>query len=171
MTSGKERYILAALYKYYDECILKNERKENNKIDNMVYIPYTNLKEPNLPGRIHMTKFEVIAYETENGDNPVEKFLDKLNPKMRAKIFGMLVILQEKGNQLREPYSKHVEDGIFELRCKFGSDITRVMYFFFDRGKIILINGFVKKTQKTPVAEIQLAKARRADYMERMKKL
>ena len=43
-----------------------------------------------------MTKFEVIAYETENGDNPVEKFLDKLNPKMRAKIFGMLVILQEK---------------------------------------------------------------------------
>lgn len=36
----KERYILAALYKYYDECILKNERKENNKIDNMVYIPY-----------------------------------------------------------------------------------------------------------------------------------
>ena len=60
-----------------------------------------------------MTKFEVIAYETENGDNPVEKFLDKLNPKMRAKIFGMFVILQEK----------------------------------------------------------QLAKARRADYMERMKKL
>ena len=45
------------------------------------------------------------------------------------------------------------------------------MYFFFDRGKIILTNGFVKKTQKTPVAEIQLAKARRADYMERMKKL
>ena len=33
-----------------------------------------------------MTKFEVIEYETEDGDNPVEKFLDKLNPKMRAKI-------------------------------------------------------------------------------------
>ena len=46
----------------------------------------------------------------------------------------MLVILQEKGNQLREPYSKHVEDGIFELRCKFGSDITRVMYFFLIEG-------------------------------------
>ena len=126
-----------------------------------------------------MTKFEVIAYETEVGDNPVEKFLDKLDPKMRAKIFGMLVILQEKGNQLREPYSKHIEDdifehlddGIFELRCKFGSDITRVMYFFFAEGKIILTNGFVKKTQKTPVAEIQLAKVRREDYMERMKKV
>lgn len=95
-----------------------------------------------------MTKFEVIAYETENGDNPVEKFLDKLNPKMRAKIFGMLVILQEKGNQLREPYSKHVEDGIFELRCKFGSDITRVMYFFFDRGKLYLQMDLLRRHKK-----------------------
>ncbi len=31
---------------------------------------------------------------------------------------------------LREPYSKHLDDGIFELRCKFGSGITRVLYFF-----------------------------------------
>ncbi len=45
------------------------------------------------------------------------------------------------------------------------------MYFFFAEGKIILTNGFVKKTQKAPVAEIQLAKVRREDYMERMKKV
>ena len=113
-----------------------------------------------------MTEFEVIAYETKNGDNPVEELLDTLNPKMKAKIFGMLVILQEKGNRLREPYSKHVEDGIFELWCKFGSDITRVMYFFFDRGKIILTNGFVKKTQKTPKKEIERAEAIRKEYFK-----
>ena len=57
---------------------------------------------------------------------------------------------------LREPYSKHLDDGIFELRCKFGSDITRVLYFFYYEGKIILTNGFVKKTQKTPKEEIQI---------------
>lgn len=95
-----------------------------------------------------MTKFEVIAYETEVGDNPVEKFLDKFDPKMRAKIFGMLVILQEKGNQLREPYSKHIEDGIFELRCKFGSDITRVMYFFFAKGKLYLQMDLSRRHKK-----------------------
>ncbi|MFQ9111530.1 MULTISPECIES: type II toxin-antitoxin system RelE/ParE family toxin [Butyribacter] len=39
-------------------------------------------------------------------------------------------IIFKKGNMLRQPYSKHLEDGIFELRCKFGSDITRVLYFF-----------------------------------------
>ena len=56
------------------------------------------------------------------------------------------LIAYEKGNMLREPYSKHLDDGIFELRCKFGSDITRVLYFFYYEGKIILTNGFVKKT-------------------------
>ena len=95
-----------------------------------------------------MTEFRLIAYEKENGEVPVEEFLDSVNPKMRAKIFGLLRILQEKGNMLREPYSKHLDDEIFELRCKFGSDITRVLYFFYYEGTIILTNGFVKKHRK-----------------------
>ena len=111
-----------------------------------------------------MIEFKLIAYEKENGEVPVEEFLDSVNPKMRAKIFGLLGILQEKGNMLREPYSKHLEDGIFELRCKFGSDITRVLYFFYYEGKIILTNGFVKKTQKTPLKEILKAEEIRKEY-------
>ena len=117
-----------------------------------------------------MTEFELIAYETTDGEIPVEEFLDSVNPKMRAKIFGLMGILQEKGNTLREPYSKYLDDGIFELRCKFGSDITRVLYFFYYERKIIMTNGFVKKTNKTPKEEIQLAKERRRDFIERMMK-
>ena len=109
-------------------------------------------------------------YEKENGEVPVEEFLDSINPKMRAKLYGLMGILQEKGNMLREPYSKHLDDGIFELRCQFGNDITRILYFFFYEGKIIMTNGFVKKTQKTPKEEIQLAKERRKDFIERMMK-
>lgn len=89
---------------------------------------------------------------------------------MRAKIYGMMEILLEKGNMLREPYSKHLEDGIFELRCKFGSDITRVLYFFYYEGEIVTTNGFVKKTQKTPKEEIKIAKDRRKDFIERVTK-
>ena len=117
-----------------------------------------------------MTEFKLIAYEKENGEVPVEEFLDSVNPKMRAKIFGLLGILQEKGNMLREPYSKHLDDGIFELRGKVGSDISRVLYFFYYDGKIILTNGFVKKTQKTPKVEIERAKTYRDDYIERCDK-
>lgn len=59
----------------------------------------------------------------------------------------------------------------FTIRCKVGNNITRVLYFFYFEGKIILTNGFVKKTQKTPPDEIKLAKERRADFKERMGKL
>ena len=76
-------------------------------------------------------------------------------------------LLEEKGNQLREPYSKPLGDGIFELRAKIGTDISRVLYFFYYQGRIILTHGFVKKTQKTPPSEIKKAKQYRTDFMER----
>lgn len=117
-----------------------------------------------------MISYEVLFYEKENGECPVEEFLSSLDIKMRVKMIGLLEILEEKGNMLREPYSKHLEDGIFEIRCKVGNNITRVLYFFYYEGKIILTNGFIKKTQKTPSAEITLAKNRRKDYIERMGK-
>lgn len=95
-----------------------------------------------------MTNYTVLPYQEVNGDIPIKNFLNSLDIKMRAKIYGMIEILQEKGNQLREPYSKHLDDGIFELRCKVGSNITRVLYFFYYKGQIILTNGFVKKNSK-----------------------
>jgi phage-related protein len=76
-------------------------------------------------------------------------------------------IVREKGFQTRMPYSEELEDGIFELRAKVGSDISRVLYFFVVGQKIILTNGFIKKTQKTPKSEIELAKKYRADYLSR----
>ena len=63
-----------------------------------------------------------------------------------------------------------IEDGIIEIRCKVGNNISRVLYFFYFEGKIILTNGFVKKTQKTPTEEIKLAKKYRADFKERIGK-
>lgn len=116
----------------------------------------------------YMIKFEVVFYEEENEDCPVEEFINSLDTKMRAKMVGLLEMLEEKDNQLREPYSKMLDDGIFEIRCTVGNNITRVVYFFYYEGKIILTNGFIKKTQKTPSGQIKLAKRRRADFQERM---
>ena len=63
-----------------------------------------------------------------------------------------------------------MEDGIFELRCKLGSNITRALYFFYVGKRIVVTNGFVKKTQKTPPGEIKLAKDRRKDWIERQER-
>ena len=117
-----------------------------------------------------MKKYEVIFYEKQNGECPVEDFLDSLDKKMRAKLTGLLTILEEYGNLLREPYSKPLGDGIFELRGQVGNDISRILYFFYFEGKIIITNGFIKKTQKTPKNEIEKAKQFRKDFVERWAK-
>ena len=114
-----------------------------------------------------MAEFEVIFYEKENGECPAEEFILSLDVKMRAKMLGLLELLEEKGTQLREPYSKPIDDGIFEIRCKIGNNISRVLYFFYYEGKIILTNGFIKKT---PSKEIKCAKKYRVDFKERMGK-
>ena len=111
--------------------------------------------------------FEVGFYEQENGIVPMNAFLDNLDPKMRVKAIGALDLLAEFGNNLREPYSKALGDGLFELRIKFSSDISRIFYFFVVDNRIILTNGFIKKTQKTPKREIALARKYKTDYDRR----
>jgi phage-related protein len=114
--------------------------------------------------------FDVDYYMLPNGDKPVKQFLDGLDMKIRVKALGSIDILAEFGNTLREPYSKAIGKGLFELRIKFVGDITRIFYFFVVDNKIILTNGFVKKTRQTPPGEIALAMKYKADYEGRMAK-
>lgn len=115
-----------------------------------------------------MEEFIVEFYEKSDGSHPAEDFIRSLDKKMMARMYGIIGILEQKGNSLREPYSKHIEDGIFEMRAKAGSDISRVLYFFYIGRRIILTNGFIKKTQKTPKAEIELAKKYRKEFIQRL---
>ena len=110
--------------------------------------------------------FQIEFYETEKGIQPAKEFLLSLDTKMRAKMVNTISILQDNGYELREPYSKYLSEGIFELRSRVGSDITRVLYFFYVDSRIVLTNGFIKKTNKTPIKEIEKAKKYRADYLK-----
>ena len=111
--------------------------------------------------------FQIEFYETEQGIQPAKDFLLSLDTKMRAKMVNTISILQDNGYALREPYSKYLSEGIFELRARVGSDITRVLYFFYVDSRIVLTNGFIKKTNKTPIKEIEKAKKYRTDYLKR----
>lgn len=112
---------------------------------------------------------EIEFYNTIDGRCPVEEYLDSLNPKLLAKTIRTIDLLENNGTSLRAPYSKLIGNGMFELRTKQGSDITRIMYFFFIGNKAVLTNGFTKKTQRTPKSEIELAKKYKADYERRQK--
>ncbi len=116
-----------------------------------------------------MSKFYVEFYKTDDGGKPVRDFLLSQDVKMKAKLLGLINLLEEYGTQLREPYSAPIDDGIFELRCKQGSNISRVLYFFYYDKRIVLTNGFIKKSQKTPTYEIEKAKLFRKRFIERMK--
>lgn len=113
--------------------------------------------------------FEVIFYEKADKTKPVADFLRTLDVKMKVKALREIQLLQECGNELREPYSKYIQDGIYELRIKQGSNISRIFYFFFVDKNIVLTNGFVKKTQKTPSAELKKAIDYKHDYERRMR--
>lgn len=111
--------------------------------------------------------FNVDYCDDDDGRKPAEEFIDGLGPKMKAKVFGRIELLEEYGNRLGMPYARHLEDGIWELRTVQGTDITRVMYFFVIRERVLLTHGFIKKTQKTPQREIDRAKRIRASWKER----
>ena len=112
-----------------------------------------------------MENFTVEFFEKEDGTFPAEEFILAQDLKMRAKIFRMVELLELKGNDLREPYSKKIAEDIYELRVKQGTDITRILYFFVAGKKIILTNGFVKKSDKTPKNEIEKAIKYKEEYI------
>lgn len=111
---------------------------------------------------------KIKFYRAQDGKIPVKEFLDSLDIKMRLKMLRSIQALQDMGVSLRMPLSEALEDGIFELRAKVGTNISRVMYFFIVGDQAVLTHGFIKKTQKTPPREIERAKKIREDYMNRL---
>jgi len=70
--------------------------------------------------------------------------------------------LKNHGPALREPYVKPIKGnknkGIYELRIKFATDISRIFYFSFQVNKFVLLNGFIKKSNNTPERELERAR-------------
>ncbi len=112
-------------------------------------------------------EFEVIPYDKPDGRYPVYELIEELPEKLYAKTLRDLELLATGGNLPQGELVKHLDDGIFEMRTRHSSNIVRVLYFFMVGKKIILTNGFVKKTQKTPRKEIDLAKKYREEYLSR----
>ena len=86
----------------------------------------------------------------------VEKFLESLNPKELAKAIRTIELLEEFGNDLSMPHSRHLTDGLLELRIR-GTRELRIFYCF-HRNKVFLLHAFIKKQQKTPDKEIARAR-------------
>ena len=92
-------------------------------------------------------------YLDARGRNPVEEFIQSLTAGDQALVRARIDFLGEVGNQAREPHSKSLGKGLFELRIKS----SRIFYCFKPGGVIVLLHGFGKKSQKTPQREMETA--------------
>ena len=107
-------------------------------------------------------EFKVVFYRDNKGNNPVEKFLLGLvttNKILFNKTTNGIEKLRYRAYH-REPLSKYLEPGLWELRIRAGTDILRIVYTFRKGQIIILLHVFIKKQQKTPARELELAKKR-----------
>lgn len=112
-----------------------------------------------------MERFECLYYKTKGGHNPVKSFVDGLSFKTQRKFFVKIGWLEEYGPRLVDPHAKKLGRDLYELRFEGEDGAVRIIYFFYIGRKIILVNGFKKKTQKAPRREIELAESRIEDFL------
>lgn len=97
------------------------------------------------------------------------EFYNHQTKKVQERIIWTIRVIRDI-QVVPEKYLKHIDDGIYEIRISSGNNIFRI-FCFFDEGKlVILLNGFQKKTQKTPIKEIERAKKLKTQYYEDKKK-
>ena len=109
---------------------------------------------------------EVIAYQ-----NHFQDFLDEQPEKVQDKIFKIIEAI-ETLERVPKNYLKQITGtkGLYEARIQLGSNIWRVFCFFDNDKLVILLNGFQKKTQKTPKNEIEKAKKLMTNYYNEKEK-
>ncbi|MBT3250072.1 MAG: type II toxin-antitoxin system RelE/ParE family toxin [Candidatus Pacebacteria bacterium] len=92
-----------------------------------------------------------------------QKEFKKLSKNIRAKIDSRVMILSRDG-KLIDPFGKKIDDKLFEIRVKVGSQ-WRVLYAYIWDNHVILLSVFQKKTNKTPSREIVKARKRLEEYL------
>ena len=109
-------------------------------------------------------------YRTESGKCPVEEFLDSLSDKHTRKVTWVLRLV-ERMDRVPEQYLKKLvgTDHLWEIKAQFGGNSYRLLGFYDGAVLMVLTSGFSKKQQKTPIREIELAEARRLNYLRRKK--
>ena len=118
--------------------------------------------------RIWMEKPKFISYTRPNGHNEFEEFYNSLPVKDRNKLRATIEMIEEAGIQaaIQLEWIKKLDSEINEIRSKVSSNIQRALYFHVKNNQYIITHGFTKKTQKTPIKEIERAKQIKREFEE-----
>lgn len=116
--------------------------------------------------------YEIIFYEDGNGYSEIAEYIKELEKKSKSskearvnfnKIVAYFDLLQEIGTRVGEPVTKHLAGEIWELRPLKN----RFLYAYYKDETFVILHHFIKKTPKTPIRELEQAKRKLKDFMER----
>ena len=116
--------------------------------------------------------YEVEFYRDQNGKSEIVEYLDELKEKgetskservNRDKILAYIIALKQYGTRIGQPIVKHIDGSIWELR----PHANRIFFFYWKDNKFVLLHHFIKKTRKTPQREIEQARTKMKDFIER----
>jgi phage-related protein len=106
---------------------------------------------------------KVGFFKTQSGNEPVRECLKELT-KEDCKIIGTDILTMQYAWPIGKPLVDNLGDGIWEVRSRLDHRIARTLFAMVDQ-EIVLLHGFIKKQQKTPQDELELAKKRKKQYL------
>jgi len=105
-----------------------------------------------------------MNWSVETLNEAVDAELEMLDPSFKAKFLHIAEMLESLGpHKVREPYIKHLENKLWEIRMKARPGIARAIYITAKGQRIIVLHAFIKKTQKTPRAALEVARQRQKE--------
>ena len=116
--------------------------------------------------------YEVKFYKDKNGKSEIVEYLDELKVRgetskneriNRDKILAYIGALERYGTRIGQPTVKHIDGNIWELRPL----VNRIFFFYWKDNKFVLLHHFIKKSKKTPPQEINAARSKLKDFIER----
>ena len=113
-------------------------------------------------------KRTIIFYRTVNNKCPVKNFLDSLSGKVSQKVTWVLSLIEDIDMVPSKYFKKLIgTKEIWECKVRIRSDSFRIFCFFYSNSLLVLTHGYIKKTQKVPIAEIRRAERYRDDFIRR----
>ncbi len=110
-----------------------------------------------------LRKIPVVFYRTPAGAEVVLEWLRGLEEEDR-RIIGQDLMRVQFRWPLGMPLCRPLGDGLWELRCSLPSNRIARLFFSFAEGRLVALHGFVKKSQKTPPAELAIARKRKNEF-------
>ena len=109
---------------------------------------------------------KVVFFKTETGNEPVREWLKELS-KEDCKVIGTDILTVQYAWPVGKPLVDNLGDGIWEVRSRLDNRIARTLFAVVDE-EIVLLHGFIKKQQRTPQDELDLAKKRKKQYLQNL---